>query len=347
MTTVIDHVLKEWGERLFYKRVKGRKNRNVLGGRSVKKNLLLKSKTSTRDKLVWTIKKTPEVMVKITGSGKHIKQIKNHMDYISRHGKVELEDENGEIYFGKEDISSIRNSWEKGYFGIPKEDSSRGIRESFNIMLSMPPGTHGVKKAVRAFAAERFSEHQYVFAFHEDTKHPHVHLVVKAVDSTGTRLNPRKSDLQQWREHFAEKLREQGIAANATPRRTRGIVRKAKKQALWHIDREGRISQVRKSQKATIIQEIKTNIHHQNPEQARIQLARKETIGAYSEIAKVLSKSHSNDKQLAMGIVKFIQSFPTLKTLHQNTVELVRKQLSLGHIKNDVFQQKNHSDQTK
>jgi len=64
-------------------------------------------------------------------------------------------------------------------------------------MLSMPPGTdrESVKKAARNFAREVFENHQYVFVAHEDEKHPHVHIAVKAVDRDGIRMNPRKADL--------------------------------------------------------------------------------------------------------------------------------------------------------
>lgn len=57
----------------------------------------------------------------------------------------------------------------------------------------------------------------------------HVHLAVKVVDPDGVRLNPRKTDLQHWRETFAEKLREQSIDANATPKKARGVAQKAEK----------------------------------------------------------------------------------------------------------------------
>ena len=107
----------------------------------------------------------------------------------------------------------------------------------------MPPGTDrpSVKNAAREFATEMFKGHQYVFAEHDDEKHPHVHLIVKTVDREGARLNPRKADLQIWRELFAEKMREQGIEANATPRRVRGIVKKFEKQAIWQINNDYKV----------------------------------------------------------------------------------------------------------
>ena len=45
---------------------------------------------------------------------------------------------------------------------------------------------------------------------HDHQANPHVHLSVRAESKHGKRLNPRKADLQRWRETFAERLRELG-----------------------------------------------------------------------------------------------------------------------------------------
>ncbi|MGH8138072.1 MAG: hypothetical protein ACREVV_07750 [Steroidobacteraceae bacterium] len=49
-------------------------------------------------------------------------------------------------------------------------------------------------------------------------------MVVKAESEHGQRLHIDKEMLRQWREDFARMMREQGVAANATPREagTRG-----------------------------------------------------------------------------------------------------------------------------
>ena len=49
-----------------------------------------------------------------------------------------------------------------------------------------------------------------------------MHLVVKAENELGQRLHIDKQLLRDWREDFARLMREQGIAANATPRAIRG-----------------------------------------------------------------------------------------------------------------------------
>lgn len=340
MSRVVDGVLKEWGERLFYAPVKGKKGRNVRGGvsRSAPPSKP-HSAAMVKDRLARTSGKAPEVMVKIPVgkkdpvTGKHrpimtdMGAIKAHFDYISRNGEVELEDENGDVLRGVDDVREVRDAWAKGKIGIPLANGRR--REAYNIILSMPPGTdrQAVKDAARQFAAERFGNHQYVFAAHEDEKHPHVHLAVKAVDKSGVRMNPRKADLQAWREHFADKLRERGIAANATPRRVRGVVHKAEKQAVHWIDKgyqEGKRaapSKSRAGRAAAVDQELAGQGAHVNPAEQAITERRKKTVYAYGKLAQALAKSpDAADKQLALNIVGFVQAMPPLKTQHQEAL---------------------------
>ena len=95
--TVIDGIVKDWGERLHYSPVKGSKGRNIRsGGPTRAAKPAPPSGPATKEKVARTAKKTAEVMVKISGGGKNMKHIKAHMDYISRNGDVEIEDENGD-----------------------------------------------------------------------------------------------------------------------------------------------------------------------------------------------------------------------------------------------------------
>jgi hypothetical protein len=69
-------------------------------------------------------------------------------------------------------------------------------------------------------------------ARHTDEPRPHVHVVLKAVSEQGRWLNIKKATLQEWRVKFAAHLREQGVAANATPRRFRNQRVRATPHAL-------------------------------------------------------------------------------------------------------------------
>ncbi|HRD86172.1 MAG TPA: conjugal transfer protein TraS, partial [Rubrivivax sp.] len=68
---------------------------------------------------------------------------------------------------------------------------------------------------------------------HDHQANPHVHISVRAESRHGKRLNPRKADLHRWRETFAEKLRDQGIEAEATRQATRG--RDRNYDTLWRL----------------------------------------------------------------------------------------------------------------
>lgn len=46
-------------------------------------------------------KKLPQVVVKISGSSKGANKAQSHADYIGRNGKVEIEDQDGNKYKGK------------------------------------------------------------------------------------------------------------------------------------------------------------------------------------------------------------------------------------------------------
>ncbi len=70
----------------------------------------------------------------------------------------------------------------------------------------MPAATSAatVRDAARAFAREVFADQfDYVFARHTDAQHPHVHLAVRPLGEEGERLNPKKADLEIWRQVFA------------------------------------------------------------------------------------------------------------------------------------------------
>ena len=147
-----------------------------------------------------------EVMVKITGFGKGNALVKAHLDYNTRNGKLELENERGDVFSGKDEVKEMFKEWGQE-FGDGKRRNNQ--RDTLNMVLSMPEGTdpEAVKNAAREFAKETFSQnHEYVFALHTDEPHPHVHLTVKMLGFDGKRLNPRKADLRNWREDFALSL---------------------------------------------------------------------------------------------------------------------------------------------
>lgn len=289
-------LIADWGERLYYRPVQSRPSRKSASGLLIAVAIICRhSNASARANRVrqiatLTAKKAPEVMVKISGSGKGMNKIRAHFEYISQNGKVELENESGELINGREAVRDLCDEWKNGLYGIPDDGTKR---ESFNIVLSMPPGTDraAVTRGAREFALSEFAaNHQYVFATHNDERHPHLHLCVKALGIDSTRLNPRKADLQRWREGFAENLRAHGIEANATPRFARGITKLAKRQQDIHRtrregDRDGGSAL--------------TSTH-------ALDLLRT-PLKAYEGLAYALARSpESQDRRIAVAVVKFV-----------------------------------------
>lgn len=190
-----------------------------------------------------TVRRTPEVMVKVSGGARDTGGAKAHFDYIDRHGKLEIHTDDGREIIGKDAAGELVDDWNldmsKGQYRPAPAEGEKDNRPKVvhNIVLSMPAGTDApsVLAAAKKFARENFAmQYRYAMVLHEDQKHPHVHLVVKAEHEyePGKRLYIRKATLQQWREDFAVALREQGVAANATPRQVRGENRTNKKDAI-------------------------------------------------------------------------------------------------------------------
>lgn len=178
-----------------------------------------------------TVRRVPEVMVKVSGGGTSAKAVAAHFRYIDRRGELEIETDDGERVRGKGVEQPLIEDWDLDidaaesrmpYAGKP---GRKPVKLVHNIVLSMPAGTspQGLLAASRAFARQQFAlKCRYAIVLHTDQNHPHVHLVVKAINERGERLNIRKVTLREWRQEFARQLREQGIAANATNRVIRG-----------------------------------------------------------------------------------------------------------------------------
>lgn len=268
------------------------------------------------------VNKATEVIVKVSGGVKGATHLKAHMDYISRNGKIDLENERGEKLETREQIREEHKKWTEDL-----GPARKNRRDSVNLVLSMPEGTdpEAVRRAVRKFAADQFkSNHDYLMALHhpgndpetkthKGTKQPHVHLTVKALGYDGTKLDPRKDDLQFWREQFAEQMRAQGVEAEATPRRSRGVVKKAKKQAIWSMEnRRGKASKVTAAKLTDAAQELISDKPSGNPHRAAIVAQQAGIRAAWLSDATTLAQSDSvADRALAKQIQTFVGGLPS------------------------------------
>jgi len=285
----IDGVLIQWGDRLFYpgnRVVKVKPQPKLSGGAARHRAAAIRQRIEAT-----VVRRAPQVMVKVTGGGRGMKAIAAHFRYISKNGRLDIEDERGETMRGKDTLPELADDWR---FGGTLIDDVGNRREAFNIMLSMPRGTDplSVQRAAREFAKSELADHKYVMVLHDDQANPHVHISVRAESKHGKRLNPRKADLHRWREVFAEKLRDQGIDAEATRQATRG--RNRNYDPLWRIKarEDGRLRSSRPTVKSS----------------AQARTTHAAAVEAWMQVGRALATSAEKiDRDLARSIAAFVQ----------------------------------------
>jgi hypothetical protein len=162
MPSTIDGLLVQWGDRLFYPSNRSKASRTpALTGLAVQQRA-----QALRQRIRATVvRRAPQVMVKVTGGGRGMGAIAAHLRYISKGGRLPIEDDRGAVREGKETLRAIADQWRLGGTRIP-EVSER--REAFNIMLSMPTGTDArvMQQAAREFAKAELANHRYVMVLH-------------------------------------------------------------------------------------------------------------------------------------------------------------------------------------
>jgi hypothetical protein len=265
-----------------------------------------------RSRLERIVAWAPEVMVKITGRTKGPDHLVAHLAYITREGKLSAETEEGIVLSGREGLRDLQSRWldDAALDGHRRRDGTLSV----NLILSMPPGTEPakVRDAVRAFALDAFEgRHDFAFVQHADEAHPHVHLTVRTLGYDGRRLNPRKADLHHWRERFAEELRLRGVAAEATPRRARGQVRKAERGPVRAIRERGLVPRVDRLAREAILRETRGEGGPERPWE-RFTAKRQTAIRArYRAVAADLARSDDlSDRALAERITAFVSDMP-------------------------------------
>ncbi|MBS0165386.1 MAG: relaxase/mobilization nuclease domain-containing protein [Nitrospira sp.] len=302
----IDLKLDEWGSRLFNVSTETlprprRSTRSAFGAaRPVRPGGRLSTSqaraTYVRQKLQAMVRRSPQVVVKLVRAPKGMKGISNNLTYISRDGQLEIEDQDGQVILGKEAVADLKDEWRDG--GLPILADST-MRDAFHLVLSMPTRTDplSVQRAARDFATREFAGFQYAMVLHtfetdpdpNPSPHPHVHLTVKAAGLDGVRLNPRKADLQRWREGFAEALREHGIEATTTSRIHRTT------HERWTVRH---LHEPSKEKGETLERMKRTTRRH-----GRAQ----EIMRNYEQVMRALARSdRGEDRQLAADLVRYL-----------------------------------------
>lgn len=292
MPSIVDGLLVQWGDRLFYL-----SNRMTASRTPVLTEAAVRQRAQAlRQRIRATVvSRAPQVMVKVTGGGRGMGAIAAHLRYIAKAGRLPIEDDRGAVREGKDALRAIADQWRFGGTRVP-EVSDR--REAFNIMLSMPAGTdaRALQQAAREFAKAELANHRYVMVLHAHQANPHVHISVRAEGRDGSRLNPRKDDLRRWRETFAERLRAWGIEAEASSQAVRGS--RHHDERVWSRKRmQGRGS-------AAVVK--------QTP--PRMSPSHRRAGEAWVRIAQALAASpEPSDRDLSSAILRYVREMPVVR----------------------------------
>ncbi len=271
----------------------------------------------TRARLARVAKRAPEVMVKVTGRTHDAGHLRDHLDYISRNGELEMEDRDGAVIAGRAAVKDLAQDWAAIAMADPRRRTNTPV--SLSVVLSMPAEVDPmiVRDAARAFAREVFAERfDYAFALHTDAPHPHVHIAVRVLGDDGMRLNPRKADLEAWRQVFAQALRDRGVEAEATPRRARGVTRKPERMPLRKMRErhEAGRGEPARVQRAAYGEAARAAFGGQAARPAwegRLLERQARVRGLYLAQAQLLARSGSPaDRALGAEVAAFVRSMP-------------------------------------
>lgn len=278
---------------------------------------------------VRTARGAPEVMVKVSGGARTLRGVASHFDYIGREGRGDIETDDGQILHEKGIETALLKDWD---LDLPTRRLDMGRDRKppklvHNLVLSMPEGTSPDKllKAVRIFASKEFGlRHRYAMALHTDQRHPHVHVVVKAVSEDGERLNIRKATLRQWRRDFAECLRDFGVEANATERAVRGAITPRKFDGIYRAARRGASTHMR-NRAELVAHELVRRDFRIEPGKRTLTSTREAVLRGWTSLADALEISGRPSE--AAAIRQFTARMPPPLTEKEWLAEQLRQSL--------------------
>ncbi len=280
-----------------------------------------------------TIRRTPEVVVKVSGGARSLRGVAQHLDYIGRQGRGEVQTDDGERLQGKGFEKELLEDWDLD-LEAQRRRSERAIAAGrkppklvHNLVFSMPKGTpqDKVLRAVQVFAREKFAlKHRYAMTLHVDQGQPHVHMVVKAVSEQGVRLYIRKPMLREWRQDFAKYLRDLGVEANATERAVRGETRGTRRNGIHRAMLRGESTHMRARANA-IARELAAG--GLTPDSGRRVLleTRKAVLDGWRGLAELLERD--GNPQLASTVRRFADTMPAPLTEKERMARQIEARL--------------------
>lgn len=200
--------------------------------------------------------KKTEAIVKVASYAQGFR-VRELMQYIARTNRpgqeIEVEDQDGRTFKGKEEIEKIYEEWRKSFDhrkrGPIPEGLAKGGKKTYErrhaahlILSAGAAPTDANNDKVLAAAREVIQkhigkDHNFLMALHIDSGKAHVHVAVQNAnrEKGGPKLRLNPPELHELRTDFAEKLTELKLEHVATLRRDRPHIIDRVKQGLEGI----------------------------------------------------------------------------------------------------------------
>lgn len=193
--------------------------------------------------------KTAQAVLKVISQarGHRAKVLMNYVGRTDAEKSLALEDENGLQVQGVDGIQTVYDDWKQD-FERATPGQKRPPRHVTHMIFSgdckqTPENARSVQSAVAELMREQLGRdgYRYLMVLHEDTDHPHVHVIVNNYnrDKDGPKLRINPPELLAFREQFAQKMRERGIEQQASRKRDRLTVLEATAKGLEELQTGG------------------------------------------------------------------------------------------------------------
>ncbi len=253
--------------------------------------------------------------------------VRGHLDYISRKGELPLIGREGQKLEGREEILRRADDW-----SMDQVRFRGGVALAYTMTLSMPPGTPAepVERAARAFASQEYGAHDYLTVLHLDRPHPHVHLAVRGEDDHGRSRPTTPADLYRFPQVFAHMLRQEGVAADGSPRWERGVVlrpehhkvRKAREDYQAGRGAPPRVMVEDHREALDIARGL--DVEPRRWEALMVERQRKVREGYLSLADRLDAMDQVGDRSLAAALRRFVAEMPPIRTRRELLVEQAR-----------------------
>jgi hypothetical protein len=151
-------------------------------------------------------------------------------------------------------------------------------------------------------------------------------MVVKAENEEGRRIHIDKAMLRTWREDFARLMREQGIAANASPRVARGQNKKRMSGAIYRSQQHG-TSHIVRERVTAIAKQLSLAGFCEDPARGKLLETRAAALCAWRNVADTLDLQ--GEPVLAGEVRSFARHLSTVQTDNEKLAERITQFLGV------------------